>query len=678
MHRPSNSHPPRMAKLDYHYGPAPTSAGGRGPDRRGVVAVVGAAALAGAVLAYSGPSWPLVAQQFVIDGTVLVGWLLGAAALGMLLLAPLRRGEIWTGDDAVLRFVTATAFGLGVLSLLTLGLGLVGALNRGVAVGIVICAIGAGAILLWRRHGKQLAGDIGLPIRTWLGAPAGWHWLWLLLLPPLAVAVVGAYVPPGFLWTPDEPHGYDVVEYHLQVPREWYEAGRIVPLRHNAFSYFPFGVEMHYLFAMHLRGGPWKGMYLAQLMHVTHVALTVLAVYGLARSLSGKRSVAVAAALAAASAPWLTLLAPVAYNEGGVLLYGTLAAGWAVRAIGATPRAALARLAVAGVMAGFACGVKLTAVPMLLLAVPVALVIAWPRGLRYAVPYVVLGSIVFAPWAVRNLVWAGNPVFPEAARVLGPAHFAPVQAERWERAHSPRPDQKSVGARLGAAWREIMADWRFGYVLSVAGVFAAAVGFRDRRVRVLAALVLVNLLFWLAFTHLQGRFFVLAVPLVALMVGLAPWGRAAPCVVAILAASAVGSWGMVHQQFAARLFGASPIAGVLAVEDFSPLQSPAVSAVPPDATLVLIGEARAFWYQRPMKNLRYRTVFDVPPGTDVIESWRGGTAHAPGEWELINPSELQRFADTYWGIPPMPAELKAHTDSFVVPPQTAADDRERR
>src|SRR5206468_2331993 len=210
------------------------------------------------------------------------------------------------------------------------------------------------------------------------------------------------------------------------------------------------------------------------------VVLAVLAVYGFARTLSGKRSAAVAAALAAASAPWLTLLAPVAYNEGGLLLYGTLAAGWAVCAIGATPRAAMARLLVAGAMAGFACGVKLTAVPMLLLAVPVALVVAWPRGLRYAARYVVLGSIVFAPWAVRNLVWAGNPVFPEAARLLGRAHFTPVQVERWERAHSARPDQRSFGARRLATWREIVADWRFGFVPLAGGVFAAAVGFRDR------------------------------------------------------------------------------------------------------------------------------------------------------------------------------------------------------
>src|SRR5205809_404472 len=81
-----------------------------------------------------------------------------------------------------------------------------------------------------------------------------------------------AMLPPGLLWG-DEPNGYDVLEYHLQVPREWYELGRIVPLQHNVFSFLPFNVEMHYLLAMHLRGGPWAAMYLAQLMHVAFIAI---------------------------------------------------------------------------------------------------------------------------------------------------------------------------------------------------------------------------------------------------------------------------------------------------------------------------------------------------------------------------------------------------------------------
>jgi hypothetical protein len=547
-----------------------------------------------------------------------------------------------------------------------LALGLLGALNQLSAYGLLGGGLVTGAFLAWRRG--ALKGDLGAPVARWLNTPARWHWLWLLLLPMLAIAMVGACVPPGLLWRPDEPHGYDVVEYHFQIPREWYEAGRILPLKHNAFSYFPFGVEMHYLLAMHLRGGPWKGMYLAQLMHVAYVALSVVAVYGLASSLTPKRAPAIAAALACAATPWLTLLAPIGFNEGGLLLYGVLAIGWALRAMDAPPRAALASFAIAGAMAGFACGVKLTAVPMLLVAVPAAVVLASPRAVRHAWVMPLVGAVLFAPWALRNVTWVGNPVFPEAANVLGKGHFSDVQVERWKRAHSPRPDQRSVGARLGAAGHEIVADWRFGYVPLAVGVVAAGLAFRDRRGRALGVMLVLSLLFWLGFTHLQGRFFVLAVPVLALLIAVTKWGRCSGAIAGALALSSLLSWGMLHGEFAPKLNGPVPMVDTMGREDLSFLTKVDLSPVPPDSVLVLVGEAQAFWYQRPMAKLRYRTVFDVPPGEDVVAAWRGGAPSGADEWLLIDPAELRRFAGTYWSIPQPRGEWDGRTKPTLVRP----------
>src|SRR6185503_3603741 len=127
--------------------------------------------------------------------------------------------------------------------------------------------------------------------------------------------------------------------------------------------------------------------------------------------------------------PWLTLLGSIAYNEGGVLLFGTMAIGWTLRAIeDSSQRVRL--LALAGVFAGFACGVKLTAVPMLLVLVPIAFFVAmlmrreWSVAIKPAVVFVIAGLLVFSPWLIRNLVWAKNPVFPEAMSLLGHGHFS--------------------------------------------------------------------------------------------------------------------------------------------------------------------------------------------------------------------------------------------------------------
>ena len=231
-------------------------------------------------------------------------------------------------------------------------------------------------------------------------------------MPALGITLVASFVPPGILWG-DEPHGYDVVEYHLQVPREWYEANRIVPLQHNVFSYMPMNVELHYLLAMHLRGGPWSGMYLAQLMHLSLITLAVLAVLALAREPAGHSrngAAATVSAVATVAAPWLMLLAPIAYNEGGLLFFGAMSIGWAWRALRDPERANWRNWSLAGAFAGFACGTKLTAVPMLLIGIPAAAIVARlisrsKIDLRSLATFIITGLLMFAPWLIRNQVW---------------------------------------------------------------------------------------------------------------------------------------------------------------------------------------------------------------------------------------------------------------------------------
>jgi hypothetical protein len=109
-------------------------------------------------------------------------------------------------------------------------------------------------------------------------------------------------------------------------------------------------------------------MYLAHFMHLAMVVLTVAAVHGFARRLTGSASAATIASVAAATVPWLAQLGSIAYNEGGLLLFGTLAFGWAFDAV-VTPARRPGRFPVAGLLAGFACGSKLTAVPEVLMAV---------------------------------------------------------------------------------------------------------------------------------------------------------------------------------------------------------------------------------------------------------------------------------------------------------------------
>ena len=602
-------------------------------ERRGTVLLAGGALFLFVFFFYAGSAWVASLYRLIVDGSLAVVWMAAMFGAG----AWLWRGFGFDDEDAGI--ATTVALGIGVFSLLILGLGLGGWLNRGLA--IVLIGLGV-ALWLVRFAGDVPVGSFSPAVK--LRERVEWtSWLWLIVVPFFAIGVLGALMPPGDLW-PGEPHYYDVLEYHLQVPREWYQTGRIIPLHHNVFSYFPFNVEMHYLLAMHLHGGPWAGMYLAQLMHVAMIALSVVAV---AEFVGRKGIVGV---LIAASTPWLTLLAPVAYNEGGLLLFGTLAIGWAYRAIESAEHR-IRFMLLAGVMAGFACGVKLTAVPMLLAAIPIGFIIAslMRRERKFIKPvcaFVLTGLVVFSPWLIRNFVWTHNPVFPEAMSVLGRAHFTPEQVDRWRLAYVPPSGERSLEARLHASWKQIFADWRYGFVLIPAGLFVIVRGAKWRETAFAASLLLLWLCFWLFFTHLQSRFFVLAIPVLAMLVArietpILRW--AALCGMLFQAATGLLN---LHSEIGNRLEYCLPM-------DTYPTPSDAAKAIDAGHDLCLIGEAKAFAYEMPMSRLHYRTVFDVDlHGRDPVDAWFDGWLRKDGTTILIDYPELHRFARTYKGITP--------------------------
>ena len=646
-----------------------------GINRRGVLLASGVIFWLIIVIAYAGPAWAVAVYRLIVEGGALALWLIAATGMGAWLL-PLFRMAGFEERGQLLRLVTATALGLGVFSLIVLALGLAGWLNQGSAVALITLGLVLGIVRLWRSRLRDGA------VRRWLAEPAGWGWFGLIVVPFAAMMTVGAMLPPYVLWTPQEPHGYDVVEYHLQVPREWYELGRIVPLHHNVFSYFPFNVEMHYLLAMHLRGGPWAGMYLAQLMHGAFVVLTVLAVCGFAgyrrederEGASGKAKgqfSSFIAFLAIATTPWLTQLGAIAYDEGGFLLFGTLAIVWAMLGL-RNAEGRIGRSVLAGVMAGLACGAKLTAVPEVLVAVVLvfAAMFLIPPGARRqplasralaALVLGIAGTLTFAPWLIRTWAWAGNPVFPELPS-LGHGHFSQVQVERWKRAHSAQPNERSVPARLKAGWFEILANWQFGFLLIPAALIAIALYRRDPDVWFLGAMLFLLALFWLGFTHLQGRFFILAAPICAMLIARLP----KPVIPVLLVQACVGIAILnVHFLTPARR-QAMPV--VLGTEDLSWLTPAALQSVPKTEPLVLVGDARAFLYQIPMSRLSYRTVFDADTsdGRGIIEAWAGPKPAQGTQWLLIDPNELLRFEKTYQPFPPVPAEIAAHGEPYVV------------
>ena len=75
--------------------------------------------------------------------------------------------------------------------------------------------------------------------------------------PFLVIMALGAMLP-----TID----FDALEYHLQGPKEYYQAGRIAFLPHNVYTSMPFGVEMLHLLGMEVLDDWWRGALVGQFL----------------------------------------------------------------------------------------------------------------------------------------------------------------------------------------------------------------------------------------------------------------------------------------------------------------------------------------------------------------------------------------------------------------------------
>jgi hypothetical protein len=666
-------------------------------DRRLWVILISAVLLLLGVYGYTGDThFVPVTLGILNDGLFLAGWAASAGMLGAAVMRLLRLVLPQSDDGPALslRLLTAIGIGIGLMSILLLGLGLAGAVNIFSAIAIVLLGPVLWGIMVRLEPGgvDRVRASLAAA-RAWLAAPAGWGWLWLLALPSLVVACCGASILPGVLWKPLDPHPYDVAAYHLQVPREWYEAGRILQLHHNVYCHFPFNAEMHFLLAMLLRGGPWKGMYTAQFISLATCVLFVAAVYAAAtdwarRAGGNRRAAGTIAGVLAAAAPWVPMLGSLAFVEGMLLLYFTLSLAWVLRALSEThPGPALGAMAAGGLLAGFACGVKYTAVPTILIFFPLTVfavtliarlagrqAIAIRPALLACVLYVAVGLAAFSPWLARNWAWTRNPVYPMAMRTLGSAHLDAVQVERWERAHRASQHDSPWPRRFHLLATSILAHWAFAYIVIPAGLLALiALAFRRDsapQVTALALLVLLQLGFWIALTHLMPRFAVFLLPLCALAAGLWLSGRLAPAGagLAVLAVwlGFIGIPGPADAPWPASLSSTfwprsvDARVGFYRMFDLSPLSPAELEGLEDrrQVPLALIGDAQAFLHQVPMQRLRYRIIFDIrfPPGVASLDAWLGQTEQELRKDHVVfvHPGEVRRLSSTYFAVPGLP------------------------
>jgi len=316
--------------------------------------------------------------------------------------------------------VFAAGIGLGILSLSTLGLGLLGLLYPWLfyALSLGLALLLLPQILSLLRRVTQLR----LPSRPPL-------FIGLYLAATLSLSLLLALAPPI---------SFDALLYHLVGPKLYLQEHRIWALD-NFPLYFPSLMEMLFTFGMLL-----KGDVVAKLIHYLYGLLAGGGIFLLVkRHLSSK--VAWWSLALVWSMPMVWVVMGWAYADLGLVLYEVLAFFALWNWLGSKEGK---WLLLSGALSGFAMGVKYTAfVTPLSLALIILCEGIKKRQrasslLRSLFLFTLLALLVASPWYLRNLYLVGNPFYPF---ILG--------GKYWDHFLSRWYEQPGTG--LGLSWRII-------------------------------------------------------------------------------------------------------------------------------------------------------------------------------------------------------------------------------
>ena len=610
--------------------------------------------------------FPLLGLRLLLALTALAV-LAGVCGVGMKLCRLVLGKDLGDALNTPGTAAVAAALGLGALALGTFLMGLCGLTNRWPFL-LLFLAI----FLVGLKESRDLSRRVARScIHLALTAPSR------VLL---AVILIGILTLMRLLAGIEPPLDYDDLHYHLALPKEFLQAERVQTFQHTTYSFFPLNVEMLHLWWLSVAGSPFIGFALSKMLSVWVTLLGALGVWGLTTLLLRGRThspdACAFAALLVNGMLWTQVLASRWYVEPMLLLCTAACALAFVNGLLGEPRASGQRwFLLCGLLVGLACGVKYPAI--LFLAVPVGLLVvlpalkrrewshAWRSGALYAAG--VLAPLL--PYLVRNLVSAGNPFFPLLYSVFGGEPWTPMDAARFDQCHAPQSNSPGDWLR---SLSDIFFNRGFGpdnwwhglrttpallilLPLGFAGLWARGAGRRN----VAAMLMLVcgwHLVVWLLFTFRGERYlypaYALLIP--AVMTGLLAWESAR---LRQWAARIILFVVVLTSPALIRLNFPRESQGFLGPYDpWATLRqtAPAIRAMeklndlPPDSKVMLVGEARTLYLERPHV---YASPFVTHPLIRMLDQGPAGALEELQAMHVthlyINWGEVQRIEETF-------------------------------
>ncbi len=320
----------------------------------------------------------------------------------------------------VMQWSLCAGVGLGLLSYMLFALGLLG-LYYPVTAAVLLLTVA----WLSRAELQLLLAEFRAGVVTLRAVRLTWFdWAMLTLFALLVLLLLSKALAP--------PLEYDVLMYHLEVPKRFVQAHRFLSLPDISGGQFPFGMEMLYTLGL-LVGNDSA----AQILHLAMGLLATVVLFELARGLMSRFAAWVSVAVL-----WTNVvvgaLATTAMIDLGGLFYDVLAVAMLLVWV---RRGGRRWLVFAAVSVGFSMAIKYLGIYTLIALLLVVGIHSWreDRQIRAIVGNVVIAGgiavVVAAPWYAKNWLWYGNPVEPFYATLFHPSVGAavrnPIVAQQW-------------------------------------------------------------------------------------------------------------------------------------------------------------------------------------------------------------------------------------------------------
>jgi len=415
--------------------------------------------------------------------------------------------------------ILAIGVGLNTLSLYILLVGLAGGLrNRLVMLAPIVLVAVAAAFRrrdLWRARPRTPTNG-SRPVHAAEQRVAFW-----ISIPFAVTMIAGAILPP---WH------FDAREYHAEIPKEWYQQGRIAFVPHNVYGNMPLAAELHGITGMNMMRGEaawWYGTLVGEAVIASYALLTALLIFAFGVRFLSPPAGALAA-LIYISTPWIAYVSTAGLIDGVSAFY--LFASCYVFLIWKQPTGeatanSRSLILIMGFLAGSAVGCKYPAVVFVVAPLGAGVLLLGARrfDLKAAAVFTIAVAVACGPWFVKNAVLADNPTYPLLSDVFGGKTRTPEKNRQWQRAH--RVPEKEHGHAFGlsdmrASAEMLLVESDYASPLLVPLMIMSLFARRHRSVlTLLAVMIAFNVVAWWCLTHRVDRFLVPILPLAALLCG---------------------------------------------------------------------------------------------------------------------------------------------------------------